>query len=269
MSTDKKPNLIYGTAWKKEKTAIYVEDAIKLGFRAIDTACQPRHYREDLVGEGIKKSGVERDELFIQTKFTPQGGQDPSSIPYDPNFPIDMQIRASLEVSMENLQTDFLDSLILHSPLHTFGETLKAWRTFEEFVKEGRVGVIGISNCYNPDFFKKLYEQASIKPSFLQNRFYKDSDYDIYLRAFCNENSITYQSFWTLTANPDILGSSLFVDLQKKYEKTAEQILFRYLTLSGVVPLIGSTSKTHLKQDLDIFSFRLDKSDVEQIDKLL
>jgi diketogulonate reductase-like aldo/keto reductase len=82
------PPVFYGTAWKKEKTAELVELALKMGFRAIDTACQPKHYNEAGVGEGILKSKIPREELFIQTKYTPYNGQDPNRVPYNPKDPI-------------------------------------------------------------------------------------------------------------------------------------------------------------------------------------
>lgn len=78
------PSIFYGTAWKKERTAQLVQLALKSGFRAIDTACQPKHYQEAGVGEGILRSGIPRDQIFLQTKFTPVDGQDPNKIPYDP-----------------------------------------------------------------------------------------------------------------------------------------------------------------------------------------
>ena len=82
------PPVFYGTAWKKERTAELVELAIRMGFRAIDTACQPKHYNEAAVGEGILKSKIAREELFIQTKYTPFNGQDPNRVPYNPKDPI-------------------------------------------------------------------------------------------------------------------------------------------------------------------------------------
>lgn len=111
--------MFYGTAWKKERTADLVSLALKKGFRAIDTACQPRHYNEPGVGQGIALSGVDRKEIFLQTKYTPIGGQDPNNVPYDPKSPLKTQVRTSLQVSLQNLKTDYLDSLVLHSPLQS------------------------------------------------------------------------------------------------------------------------------------------------------
>ena len=113
----KMPRLVYGTAWKEEKTTDLVELALEKGFRGIDTACQPKHYKEPLVGEGIQraiKKGLKREDLFLQTKFTSINGQDPNNIPYDPSKPLPEQILESFRISKTNLKTDYLDSLVLH-----------------------------------------------------------------------------------------------------------------------------------------------------------
>ena len=94
-------------------------------------------------------------------------------MPYDPKSDLETQVKASLAVSLKNLRTEYIDSLVLHSPLKTLNATLAVWRVFESFVNEGKVHYIGLSNCYSPEFFISLYEQASIKPKFLQNRFYQ------------------------------------------------------------------------------------------------
>jgi hypothetical protein len=146
------PSIIYGTAWKKLKTADYVEEAVRLGFRAIDTACQPKHYHEKGVGDALGKlyseGFITREDVFLQTKFTSLNGQDPSNIPYDRNIPLTDQVKQSLEKSLENLQTTYLDSLIMHSPMNTVKDTLTVWKLFEEFVREGKVRYIGLSNTY-------------------------------------------------------------------------------------------------------------------------
>ena len=111
------PNMIYGTAWKKEATSVFVFEALKQGFKGIDTACQPKHYREDLVGLGLLKAyelGIKREELFLQTKFTPIEGQDPNNMPYLANDAIEIQVKKSFETSKKNLKTDFIDYYIIH-----------------------------------------------------------------------------------------------------------------------------------------------------------
>lgn len=114
------PPLIYGTAWKKERTAELVEKAILCGFCGIDTACQPKHYNEPGVGEALsnlKIQGIPRESLFIQTKFTPLSGQDPTRVPYNPSATIKDQVLQSFQTSLKNLGVKYLDALLLHSPL--------------------------------------------------------------------------------------------------------------------------------------------------------
>jgi diketogulonate reductase-like aldo/keto reductase len=264
--------LIYGTAWKKADTARLVTQAIELGFRAIDTACQPKHYNEPGVGEGIAAAlgtGLARADLYVQTKFTPLSSQDPQDLPYDPDASLTEQVAQSFKASLRNLQTDYLDALILHSPLADEAETLQAWRAMEALVDSGAVKRLGISNCSDLAPFKSLNQAARIKPTVLQNRFHAKTGFDRALRAFCREQGIAYQSFWTLTANPQLLGHTTLVALAGLYRRTPEQVLFRYLTQNGVSPLTGTSSAQHMQEDLAIFDFTLGRSELETIGKLL
>ena len=252
-----KPYLVYGTAWKKERTAELVSQAIRAGFRFIDTACQPKHYNEAGVGEGwtsaAKELDLQREDFFLQTKFTPYPGQDPERVPYNPDDSLPDQVKASLQVSLQNLQVQYIDSLVLHSPLSTLEETLTVWRTMESFVDDGKVKQLGISNCYDYDFFQSLYEQARIKPKVLQNRFYQESQFDTALRAFCQENSVTYQSFWTLTANRHALASPEIHEWAARWQLTPQQLMFAFLmSLGYVTPLSGTTSLEHMAHDVAI-----------------
>ena len=266
------PYMIYGTAWKKERTADLVEMAVLSGFRGIDTACQPKHYEEALVGVALSRlsaQGISREDLFLQTKFTPLGGQDPNRIPYNPNDSIEEQIATSFEVSKANLQTNYIDSLLLHSPLFPYSQLLKAWRAMEILQKKGEVKQLGISNCYDLQLLQHLWEDATLKPSVVQNRFYSDSNYDKELRLWCQSKGILYQGFWTLTANPHMLAHPLIQSLAQHYHKTPAQLWYRYLTLEGIIPLIGSTSPLHVKEDLSIGDFSLRADEIKQISALL
>lgn len=266
------PKIIYGTAWKKDATTSLVIEAVKNGFRAIDTACQPKHYAEERVGEALSllyKEGFKREELFLQTKFTPVAGQDPNTVPYDKDAPFEVQVAQSFEVSKKNLQTPYVDSYVLHSPLFPSSHLLKVWEAMEQIYKRGEALYLGISNCYDLSVLQKLYEQSSVKPSFVQNRFYSDSDYDKELRAWCKTKGIIYQSFWTLTANPHLLASEVIIKLALKYKKSEAQILFNYLNSIGVIPLSGTTSSEHMIEDQMAFSFKLEKDEYESIEDLL
>lgn len=267
------PRLIYGTAWKKDATAGLVELALEQGFRGIDTACQPKHYHEPGVGDGIaaalQRGLLSRDQLYLQTKFTPLNGQDPERIPYDAKAPLADQVAQSLQASLQNLKTDYLDGWVLHSPLADRGQLLEVWRAMEAGVRSGAARQLGISNCYDPGLLAFLHGRAEIKPVVVQNRFYRDTGYDMGIRAFCKQHDMVYQSFWTLTANPGILASAEIKSQAARYQTGPAQVFFRYLTQVGIVPLTGTTSAQHMREDLAIFDFELSDEDCEAVAGLL
>lgn len=266
------PRIIYGTAWKKERTAALVEAALRAGFRGVDTACQPKHYDEAGVGAGISAAlgaGLERAQIYLQTKFTPLKGQDPDNVPYDPKANLSEQVRQSFQASLRNLRTDYLDGLVLHSPYPKDKDTFEAWRAMEGLYEQGGVRQLGVSNCYELRRLKALYRHARIKPAVIQNRFYAETHYDREIRRFCQDNGVLYQSFWTLTANPKVLAAPSLVELAAKYGRSPAQLFFRYLTQSDIVCLTGTSSKAHMEQDLAIFDFRLGPAECAAIGALL
>jgi diketogulonate reductase-like aldo/keto reductase len=266
------PQLIYGTAWKKERTAELVAQALRAGFRGIDTACQPKHYHEPGVGEAlavVAREGLLRSDIFLQTKFSPLRAQDPDNVPYDPRASIVQQVQQSFAVSLRNLGVDTLDSLVLHSPYPEDSDTLEAWGAMERLFDQGLVRQLGISNCYEPERFERLWRAARIKPAALQNRFHAKTHYDRALRAFCRDKNIVYQSFWTLTANPQVLAAPAVTVPAEKYGRTPAQVFFRYLTQSGMACLTGTSSPEHMAQDLAIFDFCLTAREDEAIGALL
>ena len=265
------PAILYGTAWKKERTAALVELALDCGFRGIDTACQPKHYHEAGVGDGIAAAcgrGLPREALYLQTKFTPLAGQDPHQVPYSATAPLAEQVAESVAMSLRNLKTSYLDALVLHSPLPTFVQTLEVWRAFEEFVDRGVLRDLGISNCAKPAL-QALYREARIKPTLVQNRFYKATAYDREVREFCRMHGIHYQSFWTLTANPHLLQHRTMTRLAQYYHRTPAQIFFRYLTQRAIVPLTGTASAAHMREALAIAEFDLSRDECRKLDTLL
>ncbi|UZR30851.1 aldo/keto reductase family protein [Methylococcus mesophilus] len=266
------PGIVYGTAWKKDRTAALVEQAVSLGFRGIDTACQPKHYDEPGVGTGLAacmNAGLKRADLYLQSKFTPVDGQDPERMPYDPKATLAEQIARSFETSLKNLGTPYLDCLILHSPLSGERETLEAWRAMETVFDGGGARQLGISNCYRPELLERLYRLSRVKPAVVQNRFYAETRYDREIREFCRHNRIVYQSFWTLTANPSILAHATLGALAATHGRTPAQVFFRYLTQIGVVPLTGTASEAHMREDLAIFEFELTQDQCAAVSGLL
>jgi diketogulonate reductase-like aldo/keto reductase len=266
------PRILYGTAWKKGQTPALVAQAIEQGFRGIDTACQPKHYNEPGVGAGVAASlndKLARPDLYLQTKFTPLSGHDPKQVPYDPTARLAVQVAQSFMASLRNLQTDYVDCLMLHSPLNDDAQTAEAWQAMEVIFDSGGTRQLGISNCYQPGAFESLYRAARIKPAVIQNRFYAETRYDREIRAFCRQQGILYQSFWTLSANPDLLSHSTVAKLAEEYGRTPAQILFRYLTQEEVVPLTGTTSAVHMREDLSIFLFELTPQERAAVTALL
>lgn len=263
------PRLLYGTAWKKERTAYWVETALRHGFDGIDTAGQPRHYDEAGAGAGVIASQRTRDTLYLQTKFTPLAGQDPSRVPYDPAAPLALQVGQSFALSQRHLGSEHIDALLLHSPLRSRDDLRVVWQAMEALVDTGAVALIGISNCYDPALLQALWHDARIKPAIVQNRFHAATGYDTGIRAFCRAEGVVYQSFWTLSANPHLLGSATLLALAAAHARTPAQILFRYLIQRGVVPLTGTTSLDHLRESLAVFDFALDARDAADIDATL
>jgi diketogulonate reductase-like aldo/keto reductase len=170
---------------------------------------------------------------------------------------VELQVAQSFETSKKNLQTDYVDCLILHSPMPTLELLMKAWGAMEQIQRSGGVCQLGVSNCYDARIFRTLHTQAHIKPAIVQDRFYEDTGYDSELRRWCSKNGVPYQSFWTLTANPHLLASNAVATLAAKHGRTAAQIFFRHLTQSGIVPLTGTASEQHMREDLVILDFEL------------
>ncbi|KAF5987118.1 d-xylose reductase protein [Fusarium bulbicola] len=251
------PKLVYGTAWKKDRSADLVYLALKHGFRGVDTAGQPKHYNEKGVGEGVQraiKDGlVKREGLFLQTKFSPPGNQDENA-PYDFDAPLVDKIHQSIQSSLTYFTVEgeepYFDSVLLHSPLRTLEETITAWKTLETYVPH-KIRNLGISNTTLP-ILKALNDAVTVKPSVVQNRFYPDTNFEADLRAYCREQCIAFQSFWTFSANPRLAAT-------KPVKMVAEnagisQVAAYYslvLGLEGVTVLDGTTTENHMKDDLE------------------
>jgi diketogulonate reductase-like aldo/keto reductase len=265
-----RPSFMYGTAWKEAETRRLVGLAIRVGFRAIDTANQRKHYFEAAVGEGLADayaSGlVHREELFLQTKFTYLRGQD-ERLPYDPRAPLSEQLAQSFESSLEHLGTDYLDSYVLHGPSSGRGledADWEVWKAMERLVIDERVRVLGISNVH-VDQLRELCETVRIKPGFVQNRCYARDGWDRATREYCREQGITYQGFSLLTANQAELRRPRFLEVVRRTGKTAAQVVFRFAMQVGMLPLTGSSSEQHLREDLAL-DFELAPADVAVIE---
>ena len=179
-------------------------------------------------------------------------------MPYDPHAPLESQIHTSIASSLENLRplsdlssvtSSTIDCLVLHSPLVTLQDTLAAWKLFESYVP-GKIKRLGISNT---DFgtLKAIWDAAKVKPTVVQNRFYPRTRFDVDIRTFCRQHEIVYQSFWTLTGNPDLLNSAPIALLSKDAGVSPELALYALVMAVGAAPLNGTTSQEHMKKDLE------------------
>ena len=260
-------SLMYGTAWKKERTQALVTLALEKGFVAIDTANQLKHYDESLAGEAIQKflsRGHERSELFIQTKFTPLNGQD-HRLPYDPKAPLTQQVEQSLAKSLEHLKTDYVDSYLLHGPYNSprLGEEdWEVWSAIEKIYQSGKAKSIGVSNV-NHLQLSELLERAKVKPMVVQNRCFAQTGWDFLVRKICSSHQVMYQGFSLLTANPFVMEFPKVLEMATKYKVTPEQIVFAFARQVGMVPLTGTSDANHMEQDLASVKIDLQPPEME------
>lgn len=267
------PRFLYGTAWKEDATQHLTELSIAQGFRGIDTANQRRHYDEAAVGRAvaaaIENGKVSREELFLQTKFTFRHGQD-HRLPYDPAAPIAVQVEQSFASSLEHLKTNTIDSYILHGP-STRGsltdDDWAAWLAMESIHDSGRARLLGVSNVTLTQL-QTLVLTCRVRPRFVQNRCYAIHGWDRRVREFCAAQDIVYQGFSLLTANCPVLTHPELAQIARRYGRTVSQIVFRFALDVGIIPLTGTTSAAHMREDLGVFEFRLDREDVLRIECL-
>jgi diketogulonate reductase-like aldo/keto reductase len=266
------PAFIYGTAWKKDATTGLVVEAVKAGFTAIDTANQLIHYDEARVGEALlhlAKRGMTREQLFIQTKFTPVNGQDHRT-PYDPSAPISTQVRQSFDSSLSHLHTDYLDSYVLHGPYHRGGlgpEDWEVWRAIESLYASGRTKLIGVSNV-SAGQLALLCDRATHRPMVVQNRCYAAFGWDKAVRDLCRKHGIVYQGFSLLTANREVFVDPAIRAMAEHYATGVAQVVFRFAMQIGMVPLTGTTNIQHMTEDLRADRFTLTPDELQHIETL-
>ena len=267
----KVPPFLYGTAWKEAATQELTELAIAQGFRGIDTANQRKHYDEAAVGRGIRASmaggQIARDDVFLQTKYTFQRGQD-HRLPYNPASPIPTQVEESFASSLEHLAVDRIDSYLLHGPSRAEGlgaEDWAAWQAMERIHESGRARLLGISNV-SLDQLEILCKDAKVKPHSIQNRCFAVSGWDRAVRAFCKTNCIVYQGFSLLTANRSVMASQQLATLAQRHDCSPAQLIFRFAFDVGMIPLTGTTDAKHMQSDLEVFDIQLQPEEIEFIE---
>jgi diketogulonate reductase-like aldo/keto reductase len=267
------PALLYGTAWKEERTEALTLAALTAGFRGIDTANQRRHYHEAGVGAALARafaSGlVSRDQLFVQTKFTSPSGQD-HRLPYARDAAPAEQVRQSFVRSLEHLGLERLDSYVLHGPSTRVGLAdydREVWQAMEELHAGGGTRFVGVSNVAL-DQLAELCAFATRPPAFVQNRCYARSGWDREVRRFCRERGIVYQGFSLLTANQAELGRPAFRRIVERTRRTPAQVVFGFAVAVGMQPLTGTSDAAHMREDLALDDFRLPDEDVRAIEEL-
>jgi diketogulonate reductase-like aldo/keto reductase len=266
------PSFMYGTAWKKEATARLVELAVAAGFTAIDTANQLIHYQEALVGEALRvleKKGIKRETLFLQTKFTSVDGQG-GRPPYDPSADLTTQVGQSFDSSLKHLHTEYVDSYVLHAPFSRRGlgeADREVWAAMENLYRSGKTKMIGISNVAAGQF-TQLCEQAKVKPMVVQNRCFAALGWDMEVREICRANGIVYQGFSLLTANREVLADPEIHAIAKRLGTTLPQVIFRFAQQIGMLPLTGTTSEQHMKEDLQSEQLALSDEEIQLIETI-
>jgi diketogulonate reductase-like aldo/keto reductase len=266
------PSFMYGTAWKKEATARLVQLAVESGFTAIDTANQLIHYQEALVGEALQalaKIGVKRNGLFLQTKFTSVDGQDHRT-PYDAAADLTAQVSQSFDSSLNHLGTDYLDSYVLHAPFSRRGlgeADWQVWAAMEAFYQSGKTKMIGISNVTAAQL-AQLCEQANVRPMMVQNRCFAALAWDKEVRAICQAHGIIYQGFSLLTANREVFADPDIRAIAQRVGAGPAQVIFRFAMQIGMLPLTGTTSQQHMKEDLAAEQFSLSAEEIQRIEMI-
>lgn len=243
----KMPKLGYGVYQvKNEECERCVLAAIHTGYRAIDTA--QSYGNEEAVGSAVKKCGVPRAELFLTTKVWI------SNASYE-------KAKASIEKSLKNLQTDYIDLLLIHQP---FGDYYGAYRAMEEAYRAGKLRAIGVSNFY-PDRLIDLCQFAEVTPAVNQvetHVFQQQKTAHEYMKKY----GVQHESWGPFAeGRKDFFTNLVLTEIGVKYGKSAAQTALRFLLQSDVVVIPKSTHKERMEQNLDVFDFTLSQEDMEAI----
>lgn len=229
-----------------EECEAAVLDAFETGYRMIDTA--QAYYNEEGVGRALKASGLPRKDVFLVTKvWLTNAGEEKAS--------------KSIEESLEKLQSDYIDLLLIHQP---FSDYTGTWRAMERAVHEGKVRAIGLSNFY-PDRFVDMAEYATIKPAvnqLLVNVFNQQWDSEAEMKHYG-----TRLMAWGPLAqgNPELQSHPLMQQLSSKYGKTPQQVALRYLIERDIIAIPKTTHRDRMKQNLDVFDFELTPEEMQSI----
>lgn len=241
------PMLGYGVYQvSNEECERCVLDAIDVGYRSVDTA--QAYHNEEAVGKAIEKCGIPRSELFLTTKVWI------SNAGYE-------KAKASIDMSLQNLRTDYIDLLLIHQP---FGDYYGTWRAMEEAYRAGKLRAIGVSNFY-PDRLVDLCRFVNIKPMVNQVETHVFQQ-QTQAREWMNKYGVAHESWGPFAeGRKDFFTNPVLCDIGQKYQKSAAQIALRFLIQRGVIVIPKSTHKERMKENFEIFNFTLTEGDMLKI----
>ena len=244
------PQLGYGVFQvSPEECERCVSDAISVGYRSIDTA--QIYQNEEGVGNAVKKSGIDRKEFFLTTKI------------WSSNFGYE-KAKLSIDKSLEKLQTDYIDLLLIHQPINDY---YGAYRAMEEAYKEGKIRAIGVSNFY-ADRYLDLAHFVEVKPAVNQvetHVFHQQRE----LQEIMKKHDTKLMSWGPLAEGKnDFFNNPVLKKIGEKYGKSVAQVALRYLFENDVILIPKSANKDRMAQNIDIFDFQLSAEDREIISQI-
>lgn len=244
------PTLGIGTFRIKSKDAEpAVEEALKLGYRLVDTANV--YQNEVAVGKGIKNSGVPREEIFLTSKIWPQDFKE-------------RKVKKAIKKTLKRLDTDYVDLILLHQEA---GNYVSAWKGLEKEVEKGTVKAIGVSN-FSEKALKKILKKGKIKPVVAQNESHPYCQEDKTAKLL-EKNGIVLEAWYPLgSGDKKLMNEKVFKKLAEKYGKSTAQVILRWHTQVGHVVIPGSKTPAHIADNLDIFDFTLTDDELKKIAKL-
>ena len=223
-----------------------VLEALKDGYRLIDTA--NAYVNEKAVGRAMKKSGLAREDIFLETKIWPSFYEQEDAV----------------EKTLERLDTDYIDLLLIHQPS---GNYVAGYRLMEKAYKEGKVKAIGLSN-FTKDQVQEILDICEVKPAILQTEvhpYYQENE----LKQFLSKEDIKIQAWYPLGhGDAALLEENVIAELGNKYKKSAAQIILRWHIQAGNIVIPGSKNHEHIKDNFDLFDFALTDEEMNKISGL-
>ena len=237
---------------KPDETQAAVTDALRAGYRHIDAA--EMYGNEAEVGAAISKSGLGRGEIFVTTKL-------------DNGFHLPDDARAAFDQSLKALGFDYVDLFLIHWPLpgRYDGDFVSTWETLEEFYRDGRARSIGVSN-FQPHHLRRLHQECEIRPAVNQievNPYLTQND----VRGFCAEHQIAVEA-WSPLARGQALSDPTIDDIARRVGKAPAQVILRWHIERGDIVFPKSVTPSRIRENIDIFDFKLTGEDVEAISAL-